>query len=496
MAKSPAILDSFGQAIPRSKPSAGTMRLRFDAAQTNRHNEASFINADTLGPVSYLNPHVRQVIRKRARYEYQNSPFCFGMVTSLADDTIGTGPKLQVELEDMEDSELVESLFGEWADEIDFAGKLHTMRGAKAVDGETFATLGANLGLESPVKLDFKTIEAEMIGSPSALNGFDLYSDGIIYDDFGNPAAYIVLDAHPGDSFLSLGTGFETVRAPEMIHLYDVLRPGQRRGVSEFVAALPLFEQERRYGKAVLSAAETAANHAAIFQTSAQPDGEDEDEPEAYDEIPLERSMGLFLPKGYTVAQMRAEQPTTVYDAYQACLIRQMGRCLQMPFHIASGDASKYNYSSARLSDKHYLKRIRNQRELFRRKALKRLFRRWWEEARLIPGLLSPNLRGLASPPAHSWSWDGTENIDPTKDATGDTIDLANYATTYSEIHAKYGTDWRKSFRQRAREEQMKRDLGLISVAPVPAASPVDPAADPAADPTADPTQQGTPANG
>ncbi len=59
-----------------------------------------------------------------------------------------------------------------------------------------------------------------------------------------------------------------------MIHYFRADRPGQSRGIPEITPALPLFAQLRRYTLAVLAAAETAADFAAVLYTDAPANGE------------------------------------------------------------------------------------------------------------------------------------------------------------------------------------------------------------------------------
>ena len=58
------------------------------------------------------------------------------------------------------------------------------------------------------------------------------------------------------------------VPAAQVLHYWIPERPGQRRGIPELTAALPLFAQLRRWTLAVLAAAETAADLAAIMHTN------------------------------------------------------------------------------------------------------------------------------------------------------------------------------------------------------------------------------------
>ena len=62
----------------------------------------------------------------------------------LANDTIGTGPRLQMLSADETFNDAVETAFMRWSDAVRLAPKLRTMRMARCQDGEAFAVLATN----------------------------------------------------------------------------------------------------------------------------------------------------------------------------------------------------------------------------------------------------------------------------------------------------------------------------------------------------------------
>jgi len=51
--------------------------------------------ADGLAADAAANPNIRYILRNRARYEVHNNSYARGMVETLANDVIGTGPRLK-----------------------------------------------------------------------------------------------------------------------------------------------------------------------------------------------------------------------------------------------------------------------------------------------------------------------------------------------------------------------------------------------------------------
>jgi len=471
------------------------LRARFDSAQTTPDNRRHWANADGLSADAAASPAVRRTLRNRARYEVANNSYARGIVLTLANDVIGTGPRLQMLLGDEENNganATIEREFTAWARAIDLPGKLRTMRQARAQDGEAFALLFSNDELDSPVKLDLKLIEAEQVTTPDLSLPKANAVDGIVFDEFGNPVEYHVLKGHPGASGAA-GTGaldYDKVPASAMIHWFRTDRPGQSRGLPDILPALPLFAQLRRYTLAVIAAAESAAN-IAIFMKTNTPAGGEAAEVEPMTEMEFSPNMAVFGPEGWEPTQIRAEQPTTTYDMFKREILNEIARCLNMPYNIAACNSSGYNYASGRLDHQTYFKSIRVEQTHCETVVLDRILTAWLDEAVRIAGYL-PRLqasdlglqerRGRQNPEArslgpevslpHQWFWDGHEHVDPAKEANAQATRLASNTTTLAAEYARQGKDWETELRQRAKEVALMKELGLTIAQSAPGAQP------------------------
>ena len=116
--------------------------------------------------------------------------------------------------------------------------------------------LGTNDRLRNSVKLDLRCVEAEQFSDP-AFRIQTTESDGIEYDEWGNPTSYSMLKVHPGSTDGAQLVS-ERVPADSVIHHFAMRRPGQLRGLPDITPALPLFAMLRRYTLAVVTAAEIA----------------------------------------------------------------------------------------------------------------------------------------------------------------------------------------------------------------------------------------------
>jgi len=142
------------------------VKARYDAAQTTAENARHWAMADALSADEAASPDVRRKLRQRSRYEVANNSYAKGIVLTIANDCIGTGPRLQLLSDDAETNRRVEAAFAAWSEAVNLAEKLRTMRMAKSTDGEAFAVMTANPNVDSPVMLDVHLVEADRVASP------------------------------------------------------------------------------------------------------------------------------------------------------------------------------------------------------------------------------------------------------------------------------------------------------------------------------------------
>ena len=142
-----------------------------------------------------------------------------------------------------------------------------------------------------------------------------------------------------------------------------------------------------------------------------------------------------------------------------------------MPFCVAAGNSSGYNYASGRLDHQTYFKSIRVDQTHIGLVILDRILSAWLDEAALMEGYLPPSLRTLDADRGHQWFFDGHEHVDPLKEASAQATRLTNHTTTLANEYARQGRDWESELRQRAKELQLMAELGL-TMADVASASP------------------------
>jgi len=432
-----SLVDEFGNPLTPSKnPVEEVRRLqgiisnlrlnaRYDAAQTTTSNERHWANADLLDPHSSNNPAARQNLRSRSRYEViENNPYLKGMVMTLANDFVGSGPRLEIidNSYTEEQKTRMQILFNAWSKKIKLRNKLWRMRIAKIVDGEAFGLEINNRRIKHPVQTDWKLVEGDQCTS----DGYDAVdlttneTDGIRFDENDEPTQYHFLKRHPGSSHITpINTKFgEWVDEQFVIHWFRRER-AWLRGIPETAPVLSTCALLRIYTLAVVQAAEIAADFAAILESTVPPAATnygDEDDP--FDTFPIDRGMFVTMPRGYKMSQLKAQQPVDVYDKFVDALMREIARPFCMPFNIAVGFSGGYNLASGALDARLYQGAIKQERLDAEDEVVEPMIDAWWFEATRLPDYLGQGT--LFSPempvPKHVLHWDNAPtHQDPQK---------------------------------------------------------------------------------
>ena len=472
---------------PRTGPTHRVARVRakYDVAQSTPENRAMWAMADGYSPDYANNLAVRIILRNRARYVFANNPRAKGIIRTLAKHTVGTGPRLQMMMGDGKQARnraaLIETEFTAWAKEICLAKKLRVIRIAKVITGEIFPKLVFNPRLNHRVKLDLQLVEGDRVTNPSwnLSRGVTNDVDGVFFDEYGNPDYYRVSRSHPGDSFqFWRGEDYDDVPSKFMLHYFDAERPDQHRGVPEITPAVQLVEEGRRFRAAVLAAAETAADFAMAIQTDSPADVDGAQAStsgvSAMDTLELPRRLATVLPEGYKLAQTKAEQPTTTFKEFSRELLSEVARCLEMPLSIASLDASDANMSSSYVVNQPYVNAIEVERGDISTEVLDPMFDLWLTLA-VDPDLGIGMGRRTPDEFPHAWNWPLVmEHADPSKRASATETNLRSNVTTLAREFARQGLDWEEELRQRAKELELMKELGIPDQFAAPAVTDLE----------------------
>lgn len=473
-----------------------SIKAAYDAAQTSYGNEAHWAAADSLGPVNAARASVRKTLRKRSRYEIgENNPYLKGMILKIANSFAGVGPSLYITDPRIPIS-LRPLIINKWmlyARAIKLRQLIWRLRGPRSIDGEATGINLQNNSVKHEIQTDWEVIETEQIAEDNYFhkphNPSEEYIeiDGIrLRKGTSIPESYYVLNQHPGDNVVfGMPLDGEWVPADNVIHWFRKDRPWIR-GIPEGHAVLPLCSILRRYTLAVVQCAETAANISVLLESEA-PAGQtafgsistvqnmtpSEIMQMWFDAFPMYRGMAMNLPWGMKASQLKAEQPTAVYDSFVDAILREIAQPFLVPFNAAVGFSGDYNMASGTLDVQMLNDAITADHLLFQEDVLDpKIFTQWWFEAVRIPGYFeNPQIENLLrnSPSLklygvqHEWGWEQrSAHPDPLKLANTRKTDWDAGFLTDEDIQNKYFhrsiSDWEAAIQ---RQNAFREENGL-----------------------------------
>ena len=113
---------------------------------------------------------------------------------------------------------------------------------------------------------------------------------------------------------------------------------------------------------------------------------------------------------------MKAEQPATTYREFRDAVLNEIARCLNVPFNVAAGNSSEYNYASGRLDHQMYFKAIDIERSEIIDECVEPVFEAWIREYLAVKSGIRPSDVKLDSY-KRRWFFDPHPHVDPEKEA-------------------------------------------------------------------------------
>ncbi|WP_243612936.1 phage portal protein [Shimia aestuarii] len=164
---------------------------------------------------------------------------------------------------------------------------------------------------------------------------------GVEFNKIGKRVAYHLYRAHPG-SRRHLYQSSVRIDARNVIHAFDVTRPGQQRGVSWFAPIITLLHELQKYQDGQVKRQEIASMFAAIFKSH-------EDGSQLEDDIG-ELSSGSVMKIGND-EEMDFTDPPSVdgYETFMRVTDRVIAAGVGLTYEGYTGDYTGVNYSSARM---------------------------------------------------------------------------------------------------------------------------------------------------
>jgi capsid protein len=443
---------------------SGMVRATMDLTQTTHQNKDHWKDADPLSGRAALPHSVRKMARERSRLEFDNNSWYSGMLRTAANHIVGTGPRLQVLLDDAKRNAAIERTWNRWATAIGLTEKLKIAVITDWKDGEAFAMRAERPSL-FPVTLDIRLYEGDQVSQPYWHVLDPSIEDGKRVDNLGNAVEYWIYDHHPGDvniGHVNLLAG-DWYRADDVCHLFRQNRPGQLRGLPRCSPALDFLAHMRRFDKATLSTAEKGANWGVFMRTNSSaviP----EPSPENFMSVEWDRDRLNFLPEGWSPEQLKAEHPGSTNEQYQRSSLMYFCRCANMPYSLAAGTSKDSNFSAANMDITNLWEpEVLGEQNRITQTLLASIFR-WFLEDIMISTDLLDGLEIPISEIGYQFFWPPLPQSNETDRATAATARITSGQSILRDEYSRMGKDFETSMKVGAQDygvtpEEFKKAL-------------------------------------
>lgn len=262
---------------------------------------------------------------------------------------------------------------------------------------------------------------------------------GIEFDATETPVAYHVLREAPGAPFSTFG---EAIRIPaaDMIHVFDLLFPGQVRGLSWLSPVLLKLRDRDEASDALLMQLKVSSLVTGfIHDPEGGAAGFEQDGSTA--NVSLEPGAMRILPPGADVKFSTPGQGLTQAVEFLRAQDREIAAGLGLTFEALTGDLGQANYSSARVGLLEFRRRAESlQRIVIEGQVLRPLWVRWIDTQSLAGAIPSDSAtlsdyRAVRFVPP-GWQW-----VDPQSEVEADIAAINAGLKSREEVVAGRGRD-------------------------------------------------------
>ena len=349
----------------RTRARALTDRLRaangYDGAGKGRRNtwtrgRDTSANAESRAALPLLRARHREMVR--------NNPYAASALRGLTTNIVGAGirPRAKAPVERVQEDARRRMLGWIETTAIDYDGRLNGYGLQSAAvrtameSGDALIVRITERDPSNPVPLKVRLLEGDYLDHTKngPMNG-GYAVQGVQFDARHKRVGYWLHQNHPGDAMASLSpiTGSKFTPAEDVIHLYEMLRPGQVRGVPRGTAALMRMKNLDDYQDARIEAQKIAACLVGIIT---EPEGEGD---RKGDVLPEKLEPALFARLG-AGEQVQFSTPPSVTGHGEFVSVEQHAIAIAygIPFELLTGNLSEVNYSSFRAGMLQFLREV------------------------------------------------------------------------------------------------------------------------------------------
>lgn len=440
-------------------------------------------------------------LRNRCDDLARNNPVACSAINTNVTNVVGTGLTLQSNIdwrvlnitEEAADDLQVQienewALFSESKDcdlarTINFLCQQDLALRSMLIKGDVFVVLPYQKPTRDfPFGFRIQLVEAERVMNPNYKKDTKELSGGVEKDANGAPIAYYIARTHPNNTLYTKVTEWDRIPAfnpktglRNVIHLFDMIRIGQTRGVPYLAPIIELLKQLGRYTEAELSAAVIAACLTVFVKSESGDPSLSPMAPTsevggttADEDYKLGEGAIIDLRPGEDVSTVNPGRPNALFDPFVQAIFRQIGMALEIPYEVLIQHFTA-SYSAARASMLTAWKVFTKKRELIGSNFCQVVYENWMYEQVASGRIAAP---GYFDDPIIRKAYLGTTWVGPTRGMIDETKEVAaakervdmGMATLAEETAALTGTDWEAKLPQIRKERQILKELGFVQV--------------------------------
>lgn len=389
-----------------------------------------------------------------------------------------------------------------WFDEsgtMTFTDMVRLAVGGFLYTGEVLATAEWNLEPGRPFKTTIQMVSPSRLSNPNWEGDSDTLRRGVVRTKTGRPTGYWIQTTHPGDFFSMQANVPQWKLVPaktkwgrrQVIHIVEKMRPDQTRGIADLVSALKQHKMTRKFQDIVLQSAVVNATYAAAIESELPSDvvfasmgagGEGMSKLlndymgalTAYvgdsKNIAIDGVKMPHLFPGTKLNLKTAGTPGGIGQSFEESLHRNVAAPIGLSYEQYTKDYTKTNYSSARAATSEVGKFMASRKKVVAERFANAVHALWFEEQWNAGNIPIPEGKdkSLFYDPvmreallANSWIGASRGQIDEMKETQAALLRIKGGLSTYQDEMAALGKDFRKVFKQRAREQKMMKELNL-----------------------------------
>lgn len=450
-------------------------------------------------------------LRRRSRHAWQNSSTARAVVEADIALVVSTGIDIEPDTGNAERDARLRDAWSRWTEQASACGTMdlwtlqRQARRSERLAGEfLWVLVDTDEYRQRGIPRAVLPIEPDRLSSspiqpvPAGMS----FAQGIVYDRFGRPAFYDILDAAEAEMAEPMGgtmvagsggvkvdsltlssgqrSGGRRYPAADVIHGYDPQRPGQLRGEPGLAPVLNTIRQELELVEAELTAAKVGAAHCVKITSSGgafapgDPNASTDGTASTYDFSP---GSVVSLAQGDDAEVMANPRPSQQISPFRQMLRGDIAGATGVPQRYIDRDTSRANYSSMRADMLDTQRVMTPQQHRFGRQAAAEVYQRILPQLATAAGVTVP-----ADPDERATFFrckimpDGWAYVDPQKDVAASIDAIRSGFSTWEDELQGRGKDPRRVLAQ-LKQEIADPVLGGI-FAPAPPAPPA-PASEP-----------------